>query len=127
MKKVIALIMAMILTFSVMSISVYAENADEICVTVNGTEFIFEADATEEYINSFIEDYFNPSDDTAQTYGLTCTLFGHDIETSYVTTTTHKARSSAPRCLQQLNQVETCSRCDYVNRTILKSEYISCC
>ncbi|MBQ2903892.1 MAG: hypothetical protein IJE48_05790 [Clostridia bacterium] len=126
MKKIIAFIMAVVLAFSAMSISVYAEDASEISVTVNGIEFIFEAGTSEEFIDKFIGDYFNPEDNT-QTYGITCTLLGHDIETSRTIVITHNARTSAPRCLKKYYNVETCSRCDYTSKTLLGQEYIYCC
>ncbi len=126
MKKIIAFIMAVTLVFSAMSISVYAEDASEISVTVNGIEFIFEAGTSKEFIDKFIEDYFNPEDD-AQTYGITCTLLGHDIETTYTNVITHNARTSAPRCLKKTYEVETCTRCDYTSKTLQSQYYISCC
>lgn len=128
MKKIIALILVVVSLFSVMSISTYAEDANEttVTVTVNEVEFIFEADTTEDFRNKFITHYFN-HDDGAAAYGLTCTLFGHKIESSVVTAVTHKVNSTDPRCLQETYNVETCSRCDYTNKTLLSSIYISCC
>lgn len=129
MKKIIALIMVAVSLFSVMSISVYAEDANEntVTVTVNETVFMFDADTTEEYRNKFITHYFNHGDGGAATYGLTCTLFGHKIESSVVVTITHKAKETDPRCLRKTYNAETCSRCDYTNSTLLSSSYISCC
>lgn len=128
MKKIIALILVVVSIFSVMSISVYAEDTTEntVTVTVNDVEFIFEADTTEDFRNKFISHYFS-HDDGAAAYGLTCTLFGHKIESSVVTAVTHKVNSTDPRCLQETYNVETCSRCDYTNKTKLSSAYISCC
>ena len=128
MKKIIALILVVASVFSVMSISAYAEdeNANSVTVVANGVEFIFEADTSEEFRNEFITDYFG-GDDEASTYGLTCTLFGHDIETSIVTTVTHKERATAPRCLEKTYEVENCTRCDYSNSVLIYSRYISCC
>ena len=48
----------------------------------------------------------------SQTYGLTCTLFGHKLEASTVTKVTHKARATAPRCLQKKYTYQSCTRCD---------------
>lgn len=128
MKKIIALIMTVALAFSVMSISVYAEDAAEtVVVTVNNVEFVFEADTSEDFRNKFIADYFNSEDDGAEAYGLTCTLFGHNTETSLSTVITHNARTSAPRCLQEKYSVETCTRCDYTSKTLVSSTYIVCC
>ncbi len=129
MKKTIALILVVVSLFSVMSISAYAEDATEntVTVTVNETEFVFDADTSEEFRNKAIAHYFNHEDDGAAAYGLTCTLFGHKLESSVVTAVTHKAKATDPRCLQETYNVETCSRCDYTNSTLLSSSYISCC
>lgn len=128
MKKIIALIMTMVLAFSVMSISVYAEDtAENVVVSVNGVDFIFDTDTSEDFRNKFIADYFNPEDDGVEAYGLTCTLLGHNIETSSTTVITHNARTSAPRCLKEIYSVETCTRCDYVSKTLISGSYISCC
>lgn len=126
MKKIIALIMVIATIFSVMSISAYAEDAGTVTVTVDGVDFVFEADTSEEFRNEFIADYFG-NDDSAAVYGLTCTLFGHDIETSIVTTVTHKERATAPRCFEKTYEVENCTRCDYSNSVLIYSRYISCC
>lgn len=129
MKKIIALIMVVVSLFSVMSISVYAEGTEEntVTVTVNDVEFVFDADTSEEFRNRAIAHYFNHDDDGAAAYGLTCTLFGHKLESSVITAITHKVRTTSPRCLEETYNVETCSRCDYTNSTLLDSIYIVCC
>ena len=129
MKKIIALVLVAISVFSVISISAYAEDKTEnkVTVTVNEIVFVFDADTTEDFRNKFIAHYFNHSDDGADAYGLTCTLFGHKIQSSVVTTITHKVNPTSPRCLQETYNAETCSRCDYTNATLLGSTYIVCC
>lgn len=128
MKKIIALIMSVILAFSVMSVSVYAEDtAETVVVSVNGVDFIFDTDTSEDFRNKFIADYFNPDEDGAEAYGLTCTLLGHDIENSVSTVITHKAKSVSPRCLKEIYSVDTCTRCNYSNATLISSSYIVCC
>lgn len=129
MKKIIALILAVVSLFSAMTISVYAEGTDEntVTITVNDVEFVFDASTTEDFRNKAIAHYFNHGDAGAAAYGLTCTLFGHKIESSVITTVTHKVSSTSPRCLRETYNVETCSRCDYTNSTLLSSTYIVCC
>lgn len=63
----------------------------------------------------------------AQTYGLTCTLLGHKLEASTVRKVTHKARTTAPRCLQKTYTYQSCTRCDYETSTLKSSTYINCC
>ena len=129
MKKIIALMLVVISIFSVMSISVYAEDTTEntVTVTVNETSFIFDADTSEDFRNKAIANYFSPENDGTAAYGLTCTLFGHKLESSVMTTITHKAKATDPRCLQERFNVEVCTRCDYTNPILISSTYISCC
>ncbi len=128
MKKIIALIMVIVSLFSVMSISVYAEDKEEttVTVTVNDIEFVFDAATSEEFRSRAIAHYFD-HDDSAAAYGLTCTLFGHKIESSVTTAVTHKVNATDPRCLRQRFNTEVCTRCDYTNSTLINSAYISCC
>ena len=129
MKKIIALIMVVVSVFSVMSVSAYAEETDETTVTVivNETEFIFEADTTEEFRNKIIAHHFNDGDEDAATYGLMCTLFGHKLESEVIQVVTHKVRATDPRCLRERYDTEACTRCDYTNAELIGSSYISCC
>ena len=129
MKKIIALILVVVSLFSVMSISVYAEDTsyNTVTVTVNETTFIFNAETSEEFRNKAIANYFNPKNDGAAAYGLTCTLFGHKLESSYITTITHKVKSNDPRCLRETYDTEACTRCDYANAVLIDSSYITCC
>lgn len=128
MKKLIALILVVVSLFSVMSISAYAEGTEEntISVSVDDTVFIFDANTSEEFRSKAIAHYFN-HDDGAETYGLTCTLFGHKLESSYITTITHKVRTTSPKCLQETYDTEACTRCDYANAVLIGSTYIVCC
>lgn len=129
MKKMISLVMVVISLFLIMSVSVSAEdtNKNTVTVTVNETEFVFDSNTSEEFRNNFIAHYFNDADGDASTYGLTCTLFGHKLESSVITTITHKAKATAPRCLREIYDTEACTRCDYTNAELITSSYISCC
>lgn len=129
MKKFIAIIMVVVSLFSVMSISAFAaeESEDTTIVTVNETEFIFDADTSEDFRNKVIADYFNETEEDVATYGLMCTLFGHKLESSVITVITHKVRSTAPRCLRETYDTEACTRCDYTHKELISSKYISCC
>ncbi len=61
------------------------------------------------------------------TYGLTCTLLGHKLESSTVYKITHEVRTTSPRCLKKTYNYDACTRCDYEKSTLLSSEYIACC
>ncbi len=129
MKKIIAIIMVVVSLFSVMSVSAYAEGVSEdtITVTVNETDFIFEADTSEEYRNKVISYHFNQGEEDTTTYGLMCTLFGHKLESSVIVTITHKVRATAPRCLRETYDTEACTRCDYTYEELISSSYVDCC
>ena len=129
MKKFFAIIMVVVSLFSVMSVSAFAEEASEdtITVIVNEIEFVFDADTTEEFRNKAIAAYFNESDEDVKTYGLMCTLFGHKLESKVITAITHKVRSTSPRCLRERYEVQACSRCDYITKSLISSSYIVCC
>ena len=94
---------------------------------INETEFIFNAHTSEDFRAKFIANYFNPENDDADAYGLTCTLFGHKLESSYITTITHKVRTTDPKCLEETYDTEACTRCDYANAVLIDSSYIICC
>lgn len=129
MKRTIALIMAVVSLFCVMSVSAGAQGVEDgtVTVTVNETVFIFDADTTEEFRDKFIEDYFNGEDDGATAYGLMCTLFGHKIETTSVTAIRHRDKATSPRCLREIYDVDNCTRCDYTKSTLKAASYIVCC
>lgn len=66
--------------------------------------------------------------ESAETYGLMCTLFGHKYgEEGFVDVITHKVRASAPRCRSERYLVKVCTRCDDMATTLISQTYISCC
>ena len=78
-----------------------------------------------------IEKYFATGEPSAtnntSTYGITCTLFGHDLKNTTVEVTTHKVRATAPRCVVKTYDYEECTRCDHEASTLMGTEYIYCC
>ena len=91
--------------------------------------YIENENISEETRAKIIAYYSDPTheDDHATTYGLTCTLLGHKLESTTLRTTTHKARATAPRCLQKTYDYDACTRCDYEVSTLLNTTYIHCC
>lgn len=126
MKKVISLILSLCFILSLGILPASAEEAienDDIVIIIHN-ENISEETKTK------IIAYYSASEshnDIAATYGLTCTLFGHKLESSTVTTITHKASATAPRCQQKTYDYESCARCDYENSTLIGYKYIYCC
>ena len=122
MKKLIAVLLSAMFIIGAMSVTVNATDSFE----APHIEFIFEEGTSLEIQNRIIADLTGENDGTA-TYGLTCTLFGHKLDTGVTTTITHNAKTTSPRCLQKTYSYEICTRCDYSEYTLLDSTYISCC
>lgn len=130
-RKLLALILALctILSLSIIPVGAAEEhNHDEIEVV------ILNEDISEEAKEKIIAYYMNgeheheSTDDDAATYGIICTVIGHKIETTTTYTITHKARTTAPRCLRKTYRHEVCTRCDDYNiSTLISSTYIFCC
>lgn len=98
--------------------------------TNSDIEIIIENENISAETKAKIEKYYsteNHGDDGAATYGLTCTLLGHKLEESCVTTITHKVRATSPRCLQRTYLYEACTRCDYESSEVISTLYIICC
>lgn len=125
-KKVFSLILALATLLCAIIIPV---NATETETHEHIEIYIENENISEETREKIIAFYSNGSEEKEgiATYGLTCTLLGHKIESSTVTTITHKVRSTSPRCLKKTYDYESCTRCDYENSTVLTSFYISCC
>ena len=125
--RLLSLVLALVITASLFAMPTHA--AEDTCADI---EIVIENENISEETKAKIIAYYsdpdhNHEDDGAATYGLTCTLFGHKLETSTVKTTTHKARTTAPRCLQKTYQHDACTRCDYEFSTLVASQYIYCC
>ena len=58
-----------------------------------------------------------------------CTLFGHNLETTYVSETNHNVYTESPRCVRNTYACEYCTRssCDYIETTLISSFRISSC
>ena len=96
----------------------------------NDIEILINDEVSEE-TKSKIERYFATDapieNNGASTYGLTCTLLGHNIESTVVATINHKVRTTSPKCLKRYYDYEACTRCDYETSTLMGQEYIVCC
>ena len=126
MKKVIALILSLCF---ILSLGVIPASAEEASENSDITIIIHNENISEETKEKLIAFYSDPGshDDTAATYGLTCTLFGHKLENTVLTTVTHKVRTTTPRCQEKTYTYEACTRCDYENSTLVGTTYIYCC
>ncbi len=123
--RIIALIMAIAVILSSAQVFAFAGNAhdheeDEIVV-------VFESEASPEVKERVIAHFSGEELPAVGARGITCTLLGHKLETGTAAEITHKARATAPRCLQATVHYEVCTRCDYAEYTTLSSVYIYCC
>ncbi len=125
MKKAFSMLLAVITLISLTVLPASAEVGahDEIEVIIHNQELDEETKA------KIVAFYTNPEaeNEEASTYSLTCTLFGHNYEYEDVVTITHKARTTAPRCLKRTYDHGTCTRCDAQVSTLIGSVYIACC
>ncbi len=127
-KRFLSLLLTLAVLTGLFIIPTSAVETEEI-TTAEIEIFIENEDISEETIAKIIAYYSNPNheDDGVATCGLTCTLFGHKLESTTLRTVTHKARSTAPRCLERTYDYVACTRCDYEVSTLLGSSYIYCC
>ena len=127
MKKLTAILLAVLLIVFNLGINVSATDAGNNTVIVDNVTVIFENDS------SFSDDekqaiaQFLVNNTDIQTYGLLCSIFGHDNTTEIAVTITHCVNSTAPRCLEECWQVTTCSRCNETESTRISYSYINCC
>ena len=126
MKKIISLILSLCI---ILSLGVIPASAEEAVETNDVTIIIHNEDISEETKEKLIAFYSDPETQVndATTYGLTCTLFGHKLESTVTTVITHKVRTTAPRCQEKTYTYEACTRCDYENSTLIGTTYIYCC
>ena len=121
MKKIISILICSVL---LLSLSFSTVSAAETTSEETHVEFIFEDELSEE-LKAKIEAHFLGN--SVNSRGILCTIFGHDLVSTSATQITHKVKTSAPRCLQEIYKVEACEDCDYVKSTLISSAYIYCC
>lgn len=124
--KTISIILALATLFCAMVIpanATKAETHEHIDIYIENENI---SEETREKIITFYSNGGEGKEGVA-TYGLTCTLFGHKLESSAISTITHKVRSTSPRCLRKKYNYESCTRCDYEASTLISQEYITCC
>jgi len=124
-----ALIIVSILTINIHANDDFlpSDNKDSITITFENEEYLTEEQKNR--LTDIVLKYKTSGiiDNNLSTYSLLCTLFGHNTEENVVTATEHKVRSSEPRCDMTTYRVETCSRCDYENISVISETYVYCC
>lgn len=130
MKKILSVFMALTLCVLSAALITSASEKPTVVITTVDAEYTVEFENTnlsEEQREAVAHTLVFGKDDTVQTYGLMCTLFGHNTEENSVSVITHKVRSSSPRCKREIYHVTTCTRCDYQEQELSGTSYIVCC
>jgi hypothetical protein len=126
MKKTLIFILSISLAFA-LSFSSFASNKTYVYEYDNITVVFDETTPFSlEQRKNIADKIVNGTENTA-TYGLWCTLFGHDYVEDTVMTITHCVNDTQPRCLEEYFDIGECSRCGdtYANR--ISYGYITCC
>lgn len=133
MKKITSMFIAVILcTFSATIItSATAENVNSTFNIVSGgIEYTVEFESTtlsEDQQHAIAQRLINNVENDIKSYGLMCTLFGHNTQHNTVGVITHKVKNTSPRCQRDAYYVTTCTRCDYQEQELTGTSYIICC
>lgn len=122
----IILVLALVMSFC---IHASAETSEGVIIKINNTDIIFDANSTLTHEEKqIVAEYLVNGNPDTQTYGLICTLFGHQETTEIVTTVTHCVRATIPRCLEEDWELIVCSRCEtLIEETRIGYSYIDCC
>jgi len=133
MKKTICILISMLVLMTAFCVVSSAENTGDNTYTFETEDAHYtvefeDNDLSEEQQRIVAEKLvFNNGDDSTQTYGLGCILFGHDYKYTTANVVTHKYRATRPRCKEDTYDVEYCEDCDYMEETLIDTDYIDCC
>jgi len=126
MKKILPILLCAILAINCSAISIgdgsYDYIIDDTQITV---EFASDSALSAEKQQQ-IADHMLYGDDGASTYAW-CWLTGHNYVTEAVYVIEHKVYADSPRCVKSTYAVETCTKCDHLEETLVSSVYIVCC
>lgn len=128
MKKFVSFILAVCLMFSLTSIvGATNDNGDNVFY-YDGKEITVEGDDLSYAEMQRIADYIakDSESENAHTYGLICSIFGHNITESTAIEVTHNVYTASPKCVQKKYAVKICSRCDYTEKTLVSTTRIDC-
>jgi hypothetical protein len=124
MKKIKKLILSLFAIILMLNVTVFAKNNQDVNTEAKSIVFDENTSLSGEQ-REIISNYLNNGEYT-QTRGLAC-LFGHNYESSYVETISHRVNPTNPRCLAIYYIVNICTRCDKVVADKLTEKYIKCC
>lgn len=127
MKRLAIILMVITIVFG----ATFNVSADELVgntYQIEGTTVIFDVNSqlSAEEQENIARLIVNPEYGVVQA-NIICNIFGHKNTTEGVTTITHKAKATSPRCLQENFTITTCSRCNESTVERNSYGYITCC
>lgn len=125
-KSVLSIIVAILMAFA-MCFTTSAITGDYIYEFEHATVFFNEDTTLNEQVRQTVAEQLVYGKDSSTTYGLWCTLFGHSYELHAATKITHCVYDTEPRCLEEIYEVQVCSRCEDTVTELIGSAYITCC
>lgn len=132
MKKTIRVLAFLLVIITVLTVvaSATGENTTTYTYETEDAEYtvIFSnSSMSQEKQEAIAQKLIGLDDSSVQTYGLGCTLFGHDYLYDRVHVVTHKVYSTSPRCKRQTYDITYCEDCDYYEEKLVAVTYIECC
>lgn len=131
MKRIICALMCLVLLLATASVASASGETGVYEYEINNVEYTVEFEdenISPEKMEMIAESLLGLRDESVQTYGLGCTLFGHDWVTKTVYVTEHKVYATAPRCLKHTYHVTYCEDCDKTKEEkLVSSAYVDCC
>jgi len=126
MKKILPIILCAILAINCTALTLGNNTYDYVIEDTHITIEFANNSAFSAEKQQQIADQMVYGDDGASTYAW-CWLTGHDYVTEGVTEIQHKARTLSPRCIERFYTVETCTKCDHFEETLVSEVLIACC
>ena len=124
MKRIVCFLISALI---IMSFACVFAGANEITYVVDDRYTIIFEDTVPADKQEVIAHALICEDDEIQTYGLGCTLFGHDYAYTTATVIEHKIFPTSPRCVEYTYDVTYCEDCDYTEETLIGRRFILCC
>ncbi len=122
-KKMISFILAVVFAACSFQTIAFADSNTDNCENIT---IEFHNEVSDKAKERIVAHFQGEDENTISSRGITCTLFGHKLETGTTSVVTHNVRTSAPRCLRETYDYEICTRCDFSEYTLIGSEYIYC-
>ena len=127
MKKIISVLLCIAMLASVMCINTFATSETNVFTYDNITICFDDDSVLDQQSKEIIAEQLVYGADNTSTYGLWCNLFGHSYTVETVTKITHCVYDDAPRCLSEVYEIKSCSRCGETTSERLSWQYIYCC